>query len=45
MASILAKIFGYWDKVSVPAKWASRLEKTEPVRCEKSEHLLVRLLW
>jgi hypothetical protein len=31
IASTSAEIFGYWDKISVPAKWASRLENTEPV--------------
>jgi hypothetical protein len=31
MASIRAGTFGYWDKVSVLAKWASRLEKPELV--------------
>ncbi len=38
MASIRAGTFVYWDKDSVPAEWASRLENLSLYR------LLVRLL-
>jgi hypothetical protein len=51
MASIRAGTFGYWDKVSVPAKWASRLEKSQPVLspCEtpvvKGTNATARAVW